>query len=199
MQKQSFSTGLGITTFTVIAILNLLINPTFSQSSQSSNSSNQLSKAKFLCKQVYDKSSGEKIPATVAWVPERKGHVYFVGWKSEYFNRSGWSPKKRCQKVTKKFQKLYDQNRLRNLTYGIRNGYPVICASNKGEICSRDNHLFTVKLGRKPEVVLQKLMDIAEGKTATMLLQSSGKEQMYISVPNFLSKAPLIGTKYSLY
>lgn len=191
MQKQSFFIGLGITTFTVVAILNLSINPTFSQSN---NSTNQVSTAKFLCKQVYDEASGEKIPATVAWVPERKGHVYFIGWKSEYFNRGGWSPEKRCQKVTEQFQKLYDQRRLQYLTHGISNGYPVICAANQRENCNKDNHLFTVKLGKAPEVILQKLMDITEGKSSDMLLQSSGK-QLYVSVPNFLNKVALIKNK----
>lgn len=189
MLKQSFLITLGITTLTALGAFNLGIYPTFSQSN---NSQNKLNSVQFLCKEIHDKASGEKIPATVAWIPERKGHVRFIGWKSEYFIRGGWSPEKRCIKVTEQFQKLYNQRRLQYITHGIRNGYPVICAANQGEICNEDNQLFTLKLGSTPEDILQQLIYIAEGKSKDPILQNSG-EQLYVSVPKFLNKAPLIG------
>ncbi|MHC5833119.1 MAG: COP23 domain-containing protein, partial [Nostoc sp.] len=90
-------------------------------------SESQPNKVTFFCRQIFDKASGENIPATVAWVPERQGNIRFIGWKSEYFNKSGWTPEKRCEKVTTKFQESYDQGRLNYLTYGIFNGSPIIC------------------------------------------------------------------------
>jgi hypothetical protein len=161
---------------------------------QSTAAASQPNKVTFLCQPMFDKASGERIPVTVAWVPERKGHVRFIGWKSEYFNQSGWTPDERCQKVTQKFQEFYTQGRLNYLSYGKINGYPVICGfANPGETCNPSNQLFTVISNSNPKTILQRLMDIAEGKSSDFVLQNS-KDQMYISTKNFLNKSPVVNT-----
>ncbi|NJR73695.1 MAG: hypothetical protein HC773_08450 [Scytonema sp. CRU_2_7] len=183
MQQQSFFIGLGLTALTSLASITVSLSPSFSQSTASESQPNKVT---FFCRQIMDEASGEKIPATVAWVPERKGHVRFIGWKSEYFNKGGWTPAKRCQKVTQKFQDFYEHGRLNYLSNGKVNGYLVICSLvNQGETCNGNNQLFTLKSGSNPEQALQRLTDIAEGKSSEVLLQKSG-EQMYISVQDFL-------------
>lgn len=192
MQNKSFFISLGLTALTSLVSVVVSLSPSFSQSTTAES---QPDKVTFFCRESFDKASGERIPVTVAWVPERKGHVYFIGWKSEYFNQGGWTPAERCQKVTQKFQEFYEQGRLNHLTSGKSNGYPIICGViNQGEICNANNQLFTVKSGSKPEEVIQRLMDISEGKSAEPLLQSSG-EQLYIPVQNFLNKSPLLDSK----
>ncbi|WP_322670631.1 COP23 domain-containing protein [Nostoc sp. DedQUE05] len=192
MQNKSFFIGLGLTALTSLVCLNVGLNSTFSKATAAES---QPDKVTFFCREVTDTASGQKIPATIAWVPERKGHVRFIGWKSEYFNQGGWTPAERCQKVTQKFQEFYEQGRLNYLTYGKSNGYPIICGLlNQGETCNSNNQLFTVKSGSKPDEVIQRLMDISEGKSAEPILQSSG-EQLYIPVQNFLNKSPLLDSK----
>lgn len=188
MQRQLFFIGLGLTALTSLTTLVTSIYPALGQS----NSSNaKPDKVTFLCKEIFDKASGEKVPATIAWVPERQAHVRFIAWKSEWFGKSGWTPQKRCENVTQKFQQSYEQKRLNYFSYGMNNGYQIICAlANQGETCNSTNQLFTIKSTNQPELVLQKLLDISEGKSGEILFQSSG-QQIYVDVRKFLSNAPV--------
>lgn len=189
MQNKSFFITLGLTALTSLASLSVNLSPSLSQSTASESQPNKVT---FFCREKFDTASGEKIPATVAWVPERKGHVYVIGWKSEYFNKGGWTPQERCQQVTKKFQEAYEQGRLNYLSSGKNQGYPIICGlANQGESCNGNNQLFTVKSGSNPEQVLQRLSDSFEGNASEPILQSSG-EQIYIDVQKIFSKSPLI-------
>lgn len=192
MQKKSLLITLGLTTLTSLISLSVNLSPSLSQSTSSESQPNKVT---FFCREKFDTASGEKIPVTVAWVPQRKGHVYVIGWKSEYFSKGGWTPQERCQKVTKKFQEAYDQDRLNYLSSGNIQGYPIICGlGNQGESCNGNNQLFTVKSGSNPEQVLQRLSDSLEGKTSEPILQSSGG-QMYIDVRKILKEAPLINSQ----
>lgn len=190
MRQQSFFITLGLAAVTSLATISLPAN--FNQSTAAELQSNQVT---FLCQSMFDAASGESIPTTVAWIPERKGHVYFIGWKSEYFNKGGWTPAQRCQKVSQKFQEFYEQGRLNFLSIGKIKGYPVICGVlNQGETCNPSNQLFTLRTGSDAEDVIQKLMDIAEGKSGGIIFQNSG-EQLYVSVKDFFNKSPLIPGK----
>jgi len=192
MQNKSFVITLGLTALTSLANLSMNLSPSLSQSTSSESHPNKVT---FLCREEFDTASGEKIPATIAWIPERKGHVYVIGWKSEYFNKGGWTPEKRCQEVTKKFQAAYEQGHLNYLFYGKgEKGYPIICGlANQGESCNSNHQLFTVKSGSNPEQILQGLINTLEGNASEPILQSSG-EQIYIDVQNILKKAPLINS-----
>jgi Circadian oscillating protein COP23 len=145
----------------------------------------------FFCKDVYDQASGQKIPATFAWIPERQGNITVVGWKSQFFAKRGWNAQKRCADITPKFQQAFDAGRLQYLTTGTSNGYPVVCAIAKQEdACNSTSQLFTLKPHDQPTLVLQQLMDILTGKASDMLLQSSDGKT-YISMQEFFKKAPL--------
>ncbi|MBR8840279.1 MAG: COP23 domain-containing protein [Stigonema ocellatum SAG 48.90 = DSM 106950] len=189
MQRKALLVGLAITVLTTVATLTVSIVPSFSESQPSEAKPNQVT---FFCREVFDQASNSRIPATVAWIPERQIHVRFIGWKSEYFERNGWTPQKRCATVTEKFQQFYSQGRLNYLTYGTVNGYPVICApANPEETCNSNNQLFTLKSGSNPQIVFQNLIDITKGASSDMILQNSGK-QTYLSVQALFKKAPLV-------
>lgn len=190
MKQQSSFITLGLAAVTSLATISL---PTsFNQSIAAESESNQVT---FLCQSIFDQASGDKIPTTVAWIPERKGHVRFIGWKSEYFNKSGWTPAKRCQEVTQKFQKFYEQGRFNYLVPGQVKGQPVICGfANQGETCNSSNQLFTLKTGTDSKQVIQKLIDISDGKSSEQIFQNSG-EKLYVSVKDFFNKSPLIPGK----
>jgi hypothetical protein len=193
MNKKLGLIGLGLAACTSLISLTIIF-PSFSQSTASKS---QPVKTTFVCGQKFDQSSGERIPVTAAWIPERKTHVYFIGWKSEYFNQGGWTPEKRCEMVTQKFQEFYAQNRLNYITSGQNNGYPIICGvANLGEPCNQNNQLFTIRTGSNADAVVLRLMDIAEGKTGDILLQNSGS-QAYIPVQAFLAKSPAINIQDS--
>jgi len=183
MVNSSFSSRLAVVSLTTI-LLSTSVAPSFSQSSPD--------KVTFFCKAVHDRASDEKIPATVAWIPERQGNVRLVGWKSEYFSKKGWNAQKRCEEVTIKFQNAYNAGRLQLLTTGIEKGNPIVCGvAQQGEPCDSGSQLFTLKPHDRPDEVVQRLLDIVQGKTSDMLLQSSGN-QVYVSMSLFFRKAPLI-------
>jgi hypothetical protein len=145
----------------------------------------------FFCKDVYDQASGQKIPATFAWIPERQGNITVVGWKSQFFAKRGWNAQKRCADITPKFQQAFDSGRLQYLTTGASSGYPVVCAIAKQEdACNGTSQLFTLKPHDQPALVLQQLTDVLTGKASDMLLQSSDGKT-YISMQEFFKKAPL--------
>lgn len=201
--QHKFIPGLGLTVLTSVIALASSISPSFSQMivgnaadtlSQVNANNSQANSVTFLCKEIFDPASETNIPATVVWVPQRQTHIMFIAWKSEYF--SNWSPKKRCQSVTKKFQKSYNQGRLSYLSTGKYNGYPVICAAKPGQTCNKNNQLFTIKQGNNPQLVLQKLIDISEGKSSIPLYQNSGKK-LHIEVQTMLNYAPSVKVKNS--
>jgi hypothetical protein len=146
----------------------------------------------FFCNEIYDSASGQKIPATLAWIPEKQGNVAIIGWKSQFFAKLGWNAPQRCHDVTAKFQDAYDKGHLQYLTTGLLNAYPVVCAIvKKEEVCDNTNQLFTLKPDDEPFQVLQQLMDLLTGKASDILYQSSGGRD-YIPMPEFFKKAPIL-------
>ena len=174
MKQQSFIIGLGLAAVTSLATISL--PPIFSQSTAAELPSDKVT---FFCKSTLDETSNKQIPATFAWNPEKGVNVLFIGWKSEFFSKSGWTPIERCQKVTQKFQAFNEQGRLNFFTSGTVKGYPVICGvSNQGETCNADNLLFTLKTGSQSDYVMKRLMDlgtntVADPQQQKILLQSS--------------------------
>ncbi|NJR19802.1 MAG: hypothetical protein HC785_31845 [Calothrix sp. CSU_2_0] len=187
MQRQLSSIALVFSTLTSLATLVVNVSPAFSQSVATNSQPNKVT---FYCKEIFDKARNERIPATVAWIPERKNHIRVIGWKSEAFSRHSNS-QKRCEVVTQKFQQFYDNGSLNYLTHGINNGYPVICIiPNQAENCNGTNQLFTILPGSKAEIVFEQLMGLLKGDTNKILYQNSG-QQIYIDMKEYFKTAPL--------
>jgi hypothetical protein len=187
MQRQLYSIALTVTTLTSLATLAVSVSPALSQFVATNSQPNKVT---FFCREIFDKARNEKIPATVAWIPERKNHIRIIGWKSEAFSPFS-NPQKRCEVVTQKFQQFYDNGGLNYLTHGVINGYPVICSiPNQGEACSGANQLFTILPGSKPQVIFNQLNDILSGKTNVFIYQNSG-QQIYVDMKEYFKTAPL--------
>ena len=178
-------------------VVNLVSIPLLSPSSnadikvkESQKSDHATDQVSFYCGEISDKETGEKIPATVAWVPQRQDDVLIVVWKSQ--NLAAWNPQKRCETVSPKFQTFYKDGRLKYLSNGESAGYPIICALlDKQEQCSGENQLFQVRPGINPEDVILGLKGILDGKSSEPIYQSSG-DRFYVSVLKFLEHAPAI-------
>lgn len=182
MQRKLFNLGLAALTSAASFAVSL---PAVSQNTSTS----QPNKVTFFCREGLDKASGKNIPFTVAWVPERNKHVRIIAWKSEFFEKAGWTSQERCQKVTERFNKMYDTGRLNYFGSGANNGYPIICGLlNKEDTCNAENQLFTVKSGSQIKVVLEKLIGIGEGDGGGVLYQNSG-QQIRVSVKDILNNA----------
>jgi hypothetical protein len=198
MNKKSWTAILVITT------LGLFTGDVFNQSSNAetvettvaqsetnnSEAASSPDRITFYCGEIPDRASGGNIPATVAYVPQRKANVAIIAWKSNYIPQ--WDAQTRCDTVSPKFQTFYEDNRLIYLTTGENQGYDVICAAvETGQPCKAEDQLFQVKANNDPEAVLSGLTGIIEGTSSEPIYQSSG-DQTYVSMEELLNAAPAI-------
>ena len=66
-----------------------------------------------------------------------------ISWKSKV--NPEWPPQKRCQEVSKRFQRYSDHGVLKHIGTGILNGKSVLCAVPKqGNACNAKNVLVTL-------------------------------------------------------
>lgn len=144
----------------------------------------------FYCGEYTDESSGETIPATMAYVPQRKASVSIIAWKSDYI--PAWDAQTRCDTVSPKFQASYEDGRLDYLTTGINSGYDIICAAvEPGQPCKSEDQLFQVKQSDDPQAVLKGLTGIIEGTASEPIYQNSG-DKTYVSMEELLNAAPAV-------
>ncbi len=122
--------------------------------------------------------------ATVAG--EQKAVI--ISWKSEDFSQSGYTPLRRCNDVSKRFNDFHASGQLEFLTAGIVNNSPVICATKNGGACDRTNVLFTLnrKNRQNAAAILQTLFDNRGGADG-VFVQESG-ERPYINVKKALAE-----------
>ena len=150
-------------------------------------------KIQFVCSKTYDEANQKYVYSTVAWNPERKRPI--IHWKREDFSGQGFTPQKRCEEVSPRFQEAYDKGNLNYFTQGTMNGQPVICTANRvGDNCN--TLLITLKHQDNAQQTLEQLSDIVLGYASGAISQSSGEisysddNRMFIKVDieEFLSK-----------
>ncbi|MBD2778783.1 COP23 domain-containing protein [Iningainema tapete] len=113
----------------------------------------------------------------------RTNRVYSESW-SDYFSRAGQAPQTRCQKVSERFQTLYDKGFLNYITSDRLNGENVVCvAPDEKSPCIDNGLLFTLKPDEKPAEVVQHIFDIRDDKTKKPLEET---ERIYINVKQHL-------------
>ena len=123
------------------------------------------------------------IPTTVAQTA--RGNVPVIKWVSKEFDGAGWTPKRRCEEVSDRFQKFHQSGELNFLTTGKINGQQVVCVtSENGSDCR--GLLVTIRPTSTPSKTLQKLMDIRVGATGAAF-ESSG-DRLYINMAEYLNQ-----------
>ncbi|WP_019504032.1 COP23 domain-containing protein [Pleurocapsa sp. PCC 7319] len=149
----------------------------------------------FSCGETVNRASGENIPATVAYVPQRQITIPIIAWESNYI--PVWDAQRRCETVSSKFQTFYEDGRLNYLTNGVNQGYPIICAVlEKGQLCKGEDQLFQVKPSSNPREILLSLNELLEGKTSQPLYQI-GDKQVYVSIEDLLNNTSTVDEKNS--
>ncbi len=124
-------------------------------------------------------------PATMARTS--RGLVPVIKWTSSHFSSSGYSPQRRCQIVSDKFQQYFETGELNYLTTGRVNRQNVVCVA-KARLGACNGVLFTLKPGSHPGRTLQRLMDVRL-RASGPLSETYGR--VYINMDDFLSKAPV--------
>lgn len=137
--------------------------------------------------------SSDGIPTTFA--NTRRGTVAVVKWNSEYFSYSGYTPERRCQEVSSRFQKHRSSGQLNFLTAGYLNGQAAICAGNSNPPCTSDKLLFTLKPGSDAAARIQQIFNISVGASNAPLLESAdSNSSATVDFNRFLEQAPVVQT-----
>lgn len=145
---------------------------------------------------IYSCINQQGKPMTV--VDTIRGRIKLIVWESDYFRASGWTPEKRCQEVTQRFQKFSDEKMLRFIANGTLQKYPVLCVSPESSNqpltreakinCREDNLLITLEPRDNPIEVMKKLFEDAV-KTGAMPLR---RGQAVLDLEQYFATAPLI-------
>lgn len=122
------------------------------------------------------------VPATVVSTKSGK-RVPIIYWKSTTFSGSGWTPTRRCQEVSARFQDYHQSGMLNFITTGRMNGLPVICVSKtNGGGCA--GLLYTLKPGQNATATLQKVLDIQTKPGAAPLEETTAR--LYVNFETML-------------
>ncbi|MDB9312116.1 COP23 domain-containing protein [Spirulina sp. CS-785/01] len=127
------------------------------------------------------------LPTTYA-IPNNNPNIGkpIIRWYSRFFSNSGYTPMRRCQEVSARFQRFYQSGQLNYLTTGIVNGQPVVCvASRHGAPCAGDTVLFTLKPGSNASRTIQRLFNIRDG-ASDVLYESEDGSGNYIDFNQLL-------------
>ena len=101
------------------------------------------------------KSNG--VPTTFVHTQDGKD-LPVIRWVSKYF--TGLTLQQRCQQVSRRFQRSYDNGTLKYIKAGMLKGQPVVCATEqKNAACTDTTLLFTLKPGSDPNATARQLFD----------------------------------------
>ncbi|MCU0548716.1 MAG: COP23 domain-containing protein [Leptolyngbya sp. Prado105] len=129
-------------------------------------------------------STSQGTPTTVAQTSEDE--VPIIRFNSSYFNDRGWSPERRCQEVSARFQRFHQAKQLRYITVGTMNRQRIVCvAESKTSGCLKDGLLFTLKPTSNANATLRQLFGIKD-QAAGPLSESRGRA--YIDINELLSR-----------
>lgn len=129
--------------------------------------------SKFYC------ASSSGAPATMT-TTRRGKQVPIILWKSSAFSADGWSPERRCEEVSQRFNSLHQSGALKFLTTGRINGMPVICAARaEGDGCAEGGLLYTLKPGQNAGQTLRNLLAVRTKATGPLTETTS---RPYISL-----------------
>lgn len=114
-------------------------------------------------------------PATM--VRHTRKSVPLIVWTENSWINDKWTPRKRCEALSDRFQDLNNKGELRVLKTGRVNGLPVICglSSNLGS-CNRSNVLLTLKGDQDPNLVLDQLLNTRGTVTGQPVYLSGNQE-----------------------
>ncbi|NBD15044.1 MAG: hypothetical protein GVY04_02520 [Cyanobacteria bacterium] len=127
--------------------------------------------------QYFCLNEGGKQPVTV--VDTKRGRIELIIWKSQFFANSGYTPQKRCDQVTARFQQHSDAETLRYISTGTMNQQNVICvAKNDAGDCRSDGLLITLEAQDNPNQVLRELFNLKERASSGGIFRNVGGEEM---------------------
>ncbi len=94
------------------------------------------------------------------FVRTARGIIPLIRWTNKSF-RDPWTPVRRCEEVSNRFQRFYNNGTLKYIRAGKLNRQPVLCvAGYKGGACLPNGLLVTLKPGTNPHNTLKSMLDL---------------------------------------
>ena len=152
--------GLSARILSVIALA-VASNATFTQLSNAQSNQN----SKFVC------GMSRGVPATL--VRTSRGNIPIIRWVDTAFPQP-WTPERRCEEISSRFQRFYDNGTLDYLRAGKVSNQSVLCvAGERGGSCLPGGILVTLKPGTSPQETLDRIMDY-RGRSSGGIIELSG-------------------------
>ena len=139
---------------------------------QSSNLANKQNKQDIKSSIQYRCMKRSGIPATVAYTP--RGAIELIQWQNDYFNASEYTPERRCQEVSDRFQQHSQANNLRFVSTGTVNNYKAICVAEETGNCKTDGLLLTLEPDDDSDAVLRNLFSLEARRQTGGVLRGGG-------------------------
>jgi hypothetical protein len=140
---------------------------------------------------VYTCAQINGYPTTI--VDTARGRIELIVWKNNYFSQSGWTPQRRCNHISQRFQKFSDNGTLRYVAVGTMNEQKIICVAIKkksGIRCRDDGLLLTLEPKDDPNTVLDLLFNYASRVSTGGLY----RDPRLMNLDQFLQDVPIIST-----
>jgi len=123
-------------------------------------------------------NSPNNIPTTYARIKTGK-RISVISWQKPWSDE--YTPEKRCQSVSQRFQKAEERGLLDYITSDVVNKQNVICATRRyGEPCQ--HVLFTLRDDDKPDEVIRELVGRGYKASGTVIHSEDGSPRYYLNV-----------------
>ena len=126
----------------------------------------------FFCGANWATNADVAYPATM--VRDRNGRTPIITWTENSRINDTWTPRKRCETVSQRFEELNRQGKLQALGVGRVKNQPVICGLGLGElVCNSNNTLLTITNGTDPVKFLHDLLNTRTSASGQPVLLNS--------------------------
>lgn len=146
------------------------------------------SQREFICGESFDREEQKRLPTTFAWT--NRGKVVIIRWTDDFGTK--YTPAKRCEYVSPRFQKAYNNGTLGMITNGTMNNQSVICTTNEtGGECH--TLLMTLRKEDNSLAIINNLRRIFDGQQVGPVKHDGGTPQIYyqIDIDKFIRNAPV--------
>lgn len=136
--------------------------------------------------------SRDGVPTTFAkettngGIPKNKS---VIRWVSDFGDEVGYTPQKRCEEVSNRFQDYSNKGLLNYIKIGKQENLDTICVA-KADRGPCVGLLWTLKQGTNPQLVFNQLLSDHQG-TGPLEERGSKASEIYIDVNKLLRKAPV--------
>lgn len=163
-------TGIAITSVTVVSMIATIEQPSYAGGT------------------IFKCEKRQGVPVTVAQTQDGR-KVPMIRWLSQDYFSKEWSAERRCSEVSRRFQRSYDNGKLKFIKTGTLRGEPVVCAAaNQSAPCTDSSLLFTLKRGSNAKATLRRLMN-RRGLVAGNVLNESGGDALNINFDTYLNQS----------